>query len=47
MELLFWLEQLEIWRLKREHGTPKEEPDQSEDDELPMARYPEEAPAWT
>jgi hypothetical protein len=43
MELLLWLEQLQIWRLEREHGTPKQEAiEQSADDELPVASYPED-----
>ena len=44
MELLLWLAELEIWRLQREHGTPKTETisDLSEqDEELPQATYPE------
>ena len=42
MELLSWLEQLHIWRIEREHGTPKTETvsDLSEDDELPVSSYP-------
>jgi len=41
MELLLWLAEIEIWRLQREHGTPKEEdPGQSEDEALPVAVYP-------
>jgi hypothetical protein len=43
MELLLWLEQIELWRLQREHGTPKQESiKQPEDSELPIATYPEE-----
>lgn len=42
MELLLWLEQIELWRLEREHGTPKQEAlEQSEEKELPVAGYPE------
>ncbi len=41
MELLLWLEQIEIWRLEREHGTPKQEQQELvEDEELPVASYP-------
>jgi hypothetical protein len=41
MELLLWLEQIEIWRLEREHADPKQEKfEQSEDTELPVAGYP-------
>jgi hypothetical protein len=41
MELLLWLEQIEIWRLEREHAVPKQEQlESSEDDELPLAVYP-------
>jgi hypothetical protein len=41
MELLLWLEQLQIWRLEREHAAPKQEQlESSEDDELPQASYP-------
>jgi hypothetical protein len=40
-ELLMWLEQVEIWRLQREHSAPKQEdPGQREDEELPVASYP-------
>ncbi len=44
MELLLWLEQLAIWRLERERGTPKQEviEHSAEDEELPLAIYPEE-----
>lgn len=43
MELLLWLEQLHIWRLEREHADPKQEAiEQSAEDELPLAIYPEE-----
>ena len=34
------LERLYLWRLQREHGTPREDPGQSEDTELPVASYP-------
>jgi hypothetical protein len=38
MELLLWLEQLYIWRLQREHASPKQEDcSQTEDKELPQA----------
>lgn len=41
MELLMWLEQIEIWRLQREHSTVKEEVQRVvPDDELPQATYP-------
>jgi hypothetical protein len=37
MILLLWLEQIEIWRIEREHGTPKQEAIVSdEEDELPV-----------
>jgi hypothetical protein len=42
MELLMWLEVVYVWRLQREHGTPKEDLEQSEDTELPEATYPEQ-----
>ena len=43
MELLLFLEMVYIWRLKREHGTPKTEiiSDVAEDTELPVASYPQ------
>lgn len=41
MELLFWLEQIAIWKLEREHGEPKQE-QLVEDNELPEATYPVE-----
>ena len=43
MELIFWLEQIEIWRLQREHPAPKQEQlETNEEDELPVASYPVE-----
>jgi hypothetical protein len=33
MELLIWLEQLYLWRLQREHPSPKQE-DHSQSEEL-------------
>lgn len=42
MELLLWLEQVYIWRLRREHGSPKSTTvvDLGKDEELPQATYP-------
>jgi hypothetical protein len=44
MELLMWLEQIEIWRLQREHGSPKlaTMANLPQDEVLPVASYPEE-----
>jgi hypothetical protein len=42
LELLLWLEQLVIWRLQREHGSPKSafEAEFPQDDALPVASSP-------
>jgi len=41
MELLMWLEQIAIWRLQREHASPKQEdPGESPVNEQPIAAYP-------
>lgn len=42
MELIIWLEQVEIWRLLREeHSKPKQEkPEQTESEEPSEVRYP-------
>lgn len=41
MELLMWLEQIQIWRLERESPVLKQEdPGESEVKETPIATYP-------
>jgi hypothetical protein len=40
VELLLWLEQLQIWKLEREHPAPKQEQLESSEDELPVSSYP-------
>lgn len=40
MELLLWLEQIEIWRLQREHSAPKQEDPGESADQTTIVSYP-------